>query len=103
VGVLNLTTNMTSYVGLSGVLHGIFAYYALQESLQGRKGSWLLVIGVLAKVGWEMTMGASQSTSELINARVAVESHLFGALTGLVLAFVTTKLNFQTRLNRSQR
>ncbi|MCG9598031.1 rhombosortase [Vibrio sp. Isolate25] len=103
VGVLNLTTSMTSYVGLSGVLHGIFAYYALLESLQGRKGSWLLVIGVLAKVGWEMTMGASQSTSELINARVAVESHLFGALAGLVLAFVTTKLNFQTTLNRSQR
>nr|WP_275666118.1 rhombosortase [Vibrio sp. Isolate23] len=103
VGVLNLTTSMTSYVGLSGVLHGIFAYYALQESLQGRKGSWLLVIGVLAKVGWEMTMGASQSTSELIDARVAVESHLFGALAGLALAFVTTKLNFQTRLNRSQR
>ncbi|NRB68895.1 MAG: rhombosortase [Vibrio sp.] len=103
VGMLNLTTSMTSYVGLSGVLHGIFAYYALQESLQGRKGSWLLVIGVLAKVGWEMTMGASQSTSELINARVAVESHLFGALTGLVLAFFITTLNFQIRFNRSQR
>ncbi|RSD29995.1 rhombosortase [Vibrio pectenicida] len=89
VGILNLTTAMSSYVGLSGTLHGIFAYYALNESLRGRKSSWLLVIGVLFKVGWEMTMGAAQSTSELINAAVAVESHLFGVLTGLSFALAS--------------
>nr|WP_216602659.1 rhombosortase [Vibrio europaeus] len=94
VGGLNFLSSMNGYVGLSGVLHGLFAYFALQEALNGRKSSWLLVVGVLAKVGWEMTMGASASTSEIINARVAVESHLFGALSGLVLAmtvFLLTK------------
>ena len=91
VGMLNLTTSMSSYVGLSGTLHGIFAYYALCESLSGRKSSWLLVGGVLVKTIWEMTIGASQTTSELINAAVAVESHLFGVLTGLILALITNK------------
>ena len=80
---------MTSYVGLSGVLHGLFANLALKEALDGRKSSWLLIIGVIAKVAWELTMGASQSTSELINARIAVESHLFGVISGLLFAVTT--------------
>nr|WP_301337898.1 rhombosortase [Vibrio sp. RE86] len=86
VGLLNFLSDMKGYVGLSGLLHGLFAYFALQESLNGRKSSWLLVLGVIAKVTWEMTVGASQSTSDLINARVAVEAHLFGVVSGFALA-----------------
>lgn len=89
VGLLNFLSDMTSYVGLSGVLHGLFASFALKEALDGRKSSWLLVIGVIAKVAWELTMGASQSTSELINARIAVESHLFGVISGILFAVTT--------------
>lgn len=86
VGLVNFSTEMNSYVGLSAVLHGLFATFATLEALEGRKSSWLLVVGVLAKVGWENTVGASQSTSELIQASVAVESHLIGAISGIVIA-----------------
>lgn len=86
VGLLNFLSDITSYVGLSGVLHGLFTSLALKEALDGRKSSWLLVLGVIAKVTWELTMGASQSTSELIQARIAVESHLFGVIGGIVFA-----------------
>ncbi len=103
VGLLNLFSDMISYVGLSGVLHGLFAYFALQEALNGRKSSWLLVIGVLAKVTWEMTMGASQSTSELIQARVAVEAHMYGALSGLILGFFATKPPLLGHLSNNER
>jgi rhomboid family GlyGly-CTERM serine protease len=88
IGLLNLFTTMNGYVGLSGALHGIFAYFATLEALKERKSSWLLVAGVMIKVMWELTMGAAQSTSELINAPVAVEAHLFGALSGLAFALV---------------
>jgi len=44
---------MVNYVGLSGTLHGLFAFYALKEALGGRKSSWLLVIGVMLKVASE--------------------------------------------------
>ncbi|MEF1255104.1 MULTISPECIES: rhombosortase [unclassified Vibrio] len=88
IGILNLFTTMNGYVGLSGTLHGIFAYFATLEALQERKSSWLLVAGVMLKVTWELTMGAAQSTSDLINAPVAVEAHLFGALSGLVFALM---------------
>lgn len=86
IGVLNLFTTMNGYVGLSGALHGVFAYFATLEALEERKSSWLLVAGVMLKVAWELTMGAAQSTSQLINAQVAVEAHLFGALSGLIFA-----------------
>ncbi|EGR2796709.1 rhombosortase [Vibrio navarrensis] len=88
VGVANLSTSMSSYVGLSGTLHGLFAYYALTEYLHGRKSSGLLVVGVIGKVWWEHSFGASISTSELIAARVAIEAHLFGMLSGLVFALI---------------
>ncbi|MGT0150068.1 rhomboid family intramembrane serine protease [Vibrio metschnikovii] len=32
-------TEMTLYVGLSGVLHGLFAYFALLEWLNGRRSN----------------------------------------------------------------
>ena len=86
VGTAILLSSMQLYVGLSGVLHGIFAYYALTEALEGRKSSWLLVVGVIAKMGWEQLFGASPETASLIGARVAIEAHLAGGISGLFLA-----------------
>ncbi|WP_038172861.1 rhombosortase [Vibrio pacinii] len=97
IGVLNFLSSMNSYVGLSGTLHGLFAYFALQEALNGRKSSWLLVIGVCAKITWELTMGASQSTQVLINAQVAVDAHLYGALSGIVLAMALYIRQYKAR------
>nr|WP_065430113.1 rhombosortase [Vibrio scophthalmi] len=92
VGIGMLYSDVQSYVGLSGTLHGLFAYYALREALQGRSSSWLLVVGVVAKVSWELTMGASQSSMELIGTRVAVEAHLFGVISGIVFALISYPL-----------
>lgn len=86
VGLSLMLSNLGSYAGLSGVLHGIFAYYALTEALEGRRSSWLLVIGVIAKIGYEQLFGAASSTAELINARVAIEAHLSGGLSGILTA-----------------
>ncbi|MEH0390172.1 rhombosortase [Vibrio mimicus] len=86
VGVMILASDMQFYVGLSGSLHGLFAYYALNEALNERRSSWLLVLGIIGKVGWEQWFGASASTAELIGARIATEAHLAGLVSGLVLA-----------------
>ncbi len=88
VGIGNLATSMNIYVGLSGALHGLFGYFALLEALSGRRSSWLLVTGLIAKIVWEHIFGASETTSAMIHARVAIESHLAGALSGLALALL---------------
>ncbi|UGA55628.1 rhombosortase [Vibrio sp. VB16] len=86
VGLGLLFSTLHSYAGLSGVLHGLFAFYALSEALYGRKSSWLLVIGLIIKIVHEQLYGASISTAKLISAEVAIEAHLIGGVTGLSLA-----------------
>ena len=88
-GLALLLSSIQVYVGLSGTLHGLFSLFALREALNGRKSSWLLVLGLVAKIAWEQLVGPSSTTGELINARVAIEAHLAGALTGGSMAMVS--------------
>ena len=88
VGSSLLYSNLGIYAGLSGVLHGLFTFYALSEVFEGRKSSWLLVIGVVVKVTYEQLFGAPASTAELINAKVAIEAHLAGVIFGVIAAVV---------------
>lgn len=87
IGLGLFWTNLYFYVGLSGILHGLFASFALSEVLQGRKSSWLLVAGVCGKVLWEQYFGASEATRTLIEAPVAIQAHLLGLAGGLLLGF----------------
>ncbi|GAA4873335.1 rhombosortase [Ferrimonas pelagia] len=73
------------YVGLSALLHGLFTWGALQDIRRGWRSGWLLLLGVIAKVGWEQFSGGSESTSALIDARIAVESHLLGVVSALFI------------------
>ena len=88
-GFALLLSSIQVYVGLSGTLHGLFGLFALREALNGRKSSWLLVLGLVAKIAWEQLVGPSSTTGELINARVAIEAHLAGTLTGGSMAIIS--------------
>ena len=88
-GLALLLSSIQIYVGLSGTLHGLFGLFVLRETLNGRKSSWLLVLGLVAKIAWEQLVGPSSTTGELINARVAIEAHLAGALAGGSMAIIS--------------
>lgn len=88
VGLSLLATSLQQYVGLSGSLHGMFAYLALREWLAGRKSSALLVAGVIAKVLWEQIFGPSAYTQALIQAPVATQAHLAGLISGSLFAVI---------------
>ncbi|WP_067664683.1 rhombosortase [Ferrimonas marina] len=79
------------YVGLSALLHGLFTWGALQDIRQGWRSGYLLLLGVVLKVGYENTQGGTETIAALIDARVAVESHLMGVLSALLL-FVGARL-----------
>ncbi len=85
IGIGLLASDMYQYVGFSGVLHGIFGFYAITETIQGRKYSSLLILGILIKIGWELWLGPSPSTELMIEAKVATEAHFAGAVIGLIL------------------
>ncbi len=98
-GIALLFSSIQIYVGLSGTLHGLFGLFALSEALNGRRSSWLLVLGLIAKIAWEQLIGPSSTTGELINARVAIEAHLAGALAGgfiSIASFLTSRKTGQS-------
>ncbi len=87
---------LLGYVGLSGMLHGLFAYGAVQDIVRKLRSGYVLLVGVIIKVGHEQLYGASSDVTAMIGARVATEAHLVGLICGLICAlvvFITLKLN----------
>lgn len=72
--------NIVVYTGLSGLLHGLIVWGALEDIKRKLTTGYLLLIGVWAKVLWEQYAGASADVAMLIDSRVAIEAHLFGAI-----------------------
>jgi len=99
VGLTLLTTSIYQYVGLSGTLHGVFAYLTLTECMNKRHTSWLLIIGLLLKITWEQIEGSLPYSQSLIHAPVAIQAHLAGMVLGLLLAII---MRFSTKTTLSQ-
>lgn len=86
-GLYLYSPDIIQYVGLSGVLHGIFVFGALMDIRYKDKTGYWLFIGVWLKIGHEQFYGASSEVSNLIEAHVAIDAHLWGAIGGLVFTF----------------
>jgi len=84
-----LSSELTSYVGLSGVLHGIFAWGIVQDIRKKMLSGYLLLIGLVLKVGNEQLYGAGTLMPDLIGASVAIQSHLYGAIMGVLFGILS--------------
>ncbi len=79
-------------MGLSGSLHGLFAWGAAQDIRTGRRTSgWMLLAGLLMKLFWDHYTGGQGLISEMIDARVHIGSHLLGSVTGIVLSLCSLR------------
>lgn len=74
------------YVGMSGMLHGFFAAGALHEVWRGLRGGHWLLLGLVLKLGYEQFAGALPFTESASGGPVWVNSHLYGAIGGLLAA-----------------
>ncbi|MGS0692953.1 rhombosortase [Shewanella sp. 30m-9] len=88
LGLLAFYPMLIGYVGLSGMMHGLFAFGAVCDIRQGYKSGYLLLLGVILKVAYEQYFGASIEMTQLIGARVATEAHLVGLVCGLLCVSV---------------
>lgn len=77
-------TEVIWYVGLSGVLHGLFSYGVAADITKKDPWGYLLGAGLVIKIIYEQIFGASQSTIDLISAEVLVNAHLYGAIAGFI-------------------
>lgn len=85
LGIYYFSPQLIWYVGLSGALHGIFVWGACMDILNKVRSGWLLLAGVTVKLIYEQYQGSSEDVANLINATVAVDAHLYGAVCGGLL------------------
>ncbi|MDX1678980.1 rhombosortase [Arsukibacterium sp.] len=92
--IYGLNPTIERYVGLSGVLHALLFFGALMDIQTRKTGGMLLMLGILAKIGYEQFNGPDAELGLLIEATVAIDAHLYGVISGTVLfALVTAKNN----------
>lgn len=82
------STDIQVYMGLSGMLHAMLIQGALTDIRLKMTTGWLLLIGVIAKVGWEQWHGPDADLAKLIDANVATDAHLYGVVSALLFAML---------------
>lgn len=79
------SSELQFYVGLSGLLHAMLTHGAIKDIQHRQTGGALLLAGLIAKVLWEQWHGPDATLSQIINARVAIDAHLYGVVCGICL------------------
>ena len=77
--------HLSAYVGLSGVLHGVFAWGIIQDFKHKRVSAYLLLAGLIIKLIDERFFSTNDFMANLIGASVAIDAHLYGAIAGIIL------------------
>ena len=88
LGLYWITPNVIWYVGLSGLLHGMFVAGAIGGIRRGDRREAILLIAIIGKLLWEQIYGPLPGTSDMAGGPVIVESHLFGAIGGAIAALI---------------
>ena len=86
LGVYWYNPELGSYVGMSGALYGLIVSNVITNFRKTPFLSALFTFFLISKFTWEQSGGTTDSNIEnFIGGKVAIDSHLFGALTGLII------------------
>jgi rhomboid family GlyGly-CTERM serine protease len=88
LGLYWLIPQVAWYVGLSGLLHGLFVAGAVGGIRRGDRREAILLAAIIGKLLWEQLYGPLPGTSDMAGGPVIVESHLFGAIGGAIAALL---------------
>jgi len=89
LGLLVFNPTIEWYVGISGVLFGLFCAGALTQ-LQARPlYAGALLLGMAAVIGWTLYAGALPGETKDLGGRVVPQAHLYGAFGGA--AFISVR------------
>lgn len=86
IGLYLLNPHMIWYVGLSGILHGLFVTGAFVNWRNGLRLEGFLLLALAGKLAWEQYAGPLPGSEDAAGGPVAVDAHLYGAVGGLAVA-----------------
>lgn len=90
LGLLLFSPEIGWYVGLSGMLHGLFAAGAVASLRAGHRLELALLALLLGKIVWEQAYGPLPGTAEFAGGAVVTDAHLYGAVGGFISALAYT-------------
>jgi len=97
LGLLVLDPKLVWYVGLSGILHGVFSCGIICRLRAGARGEWLMLALLAAKLAWEQLNGSVPGSAAFAGGPVIVDAHLYGAIIGALFALLIPKTSPQRR------
>lgn len=92
LGLYWLNPDVVRYVGLSGVLHGMFIFGAVREIRLYPASGYALLALLVGKLAWEFFNGALPGSEALVVGRVVTDAHLYGAVGGALASLLTYQL-----------
>jgi rhomboid family GlyGly-CTERM serine protease len=92
LGLLALSPGITLYLGFSGVLYSVYVVGAVGVKQQYPLTGALLLALIVAKVLYEAFRGPLPGTEAQVGGKVAIDPHLYGALGGLLAAWLGRRL-----------
>jgi rhomboid family GlyGly-CTERM serine protease len=92
LGLYYFNPQLFWYVGLSGMLHGLFVVGAWYESRHFSVSGLVLLALITLKLLWEQWSGALPGSEAMAGGRVVVDAHLYGAIAGVVFLLVRVNL-----------
>ena len=81
-----LQPHLESYVGLSGLLHGVLAAGIVSAAGSKQLEIWILGAALIAKLTYEQLLGPLPGSEETSGGTVIVAAHAYGAISGAVAA-----------------
>lgn len=88
VGLLIFAPQLQWYVGLSGVLHGLFLAGAIGGIRRGDQREAILLLAIVGKLIWEQVYGALPGSADMAGGPVIVDAHFYGAIGGSIAALL---------------
>lgn len=102
LSLLLLDKQLDYYVGLSGVLHGLFVMGAWRETRHYPVAGYTLLILVTAKLAWEQSMGPMPGSESMTGGKVAVNAHLYGAVSAALFLLLHQVVHVNDRQQDGQ-
>jgi rhomboid family GlyGly-CTERM serine protease len=92
LGLFYFNPDVFWYIGMSGVLHGLFVVGGWYEFRRFKVSGFVLLVLIAAKLIWEQSSGAMAGSESLVGGQVVTDAHLYGWIAGVVFLVVRLKL-----------